>query len=71
MKGTRGGYPVHSDVLRFVCTSYMQGRGTLQAGVVDVSDIECRLLSQAMHELSIAMSIVETAQEEAERRGVR
>jgi hypothetical protein len=54
------------------CTSYMQGHGALQEWNWRVRyKMQAGCVTRSMHERSIAMSIIETVREEAERRGVQ
>jgi hypothetical protein len=71
VKGTRGGYPDHSDVQRFVLyLLYAGARGFARVGLASPTwNAGC--VTRPMHELSIVMSIVEKAREDAERRGVQ
>lgn len=71
VKGTRRGYPDHSEVLRFVLyLLYAGARGFARVELASpIQNAGC--VTRFMHELSIAMSIVETAREEAERRGAQ
>ena len=71
VKGTRRGYPVHSDVQRFVLyLLYAGARGFARVELASsIQNAGC--VTRSKHERSIAMSIVETAREEAERRGAQ